>query len=336
MKQQLILELNEFLEFIGWIEDINDEIWFAPLSEGKWRIHDVITHMMRWDMYFNEVTFPALTESESPELAEHPDYLGYNEQSIRYGKGKTKQQIIDETVRNRKLLIDQLSSLDEDRFTRVCSGDGPLTLETHISRYFISHDKHHMSQISDFIVSRLTVESLSPSNEILAFRVFEASIPDAFAKEGLGGLTEDIQSEVEHKKQMLHASLTPGGSDTYFLVAKIGQAVVGTISFGPCGEDARACTNNQLGDIGELGSLYILPGYQGLGIGSVLIRSMANHLKRQGVERFCLDSGYRRAQRRWQRKFDQPYAVVKDYWGPDSVHMVWLCNVNDFADVPST
>ncbi|MFD1177997.1 GNAT family N-acetyltransferase [Paenibacillus puldeungensis] len=336
MKEQLISELNEFLEFIGWIEDINDEIWFAPLGEGKWRIHDVVTHIMRWDMYFNKVTFPASIESQSPELAEHPDYLGYNEQSIRYGQDKTKQQIIDETKRNRQLMIDQVNSLDEDQFSGGYPGEREFTLASYLTRFFTSHDKHHMRQIRDFIASRLMIESLSPSDEISACRVFETSIPDAFAKEGLGDLQEDIQSEVDYKKQMLRASLDQACSDTFFLVAKMGQQIVGTISFGPCGEDAKACTNNELSGIGELGSLYILPGYQGMGIGSALIRDIANLLKRQGVERFCLDSGYRRAQKRWQQKFGQPYAVVKDYWGPGSVHMVWVCSVSDFADVPST
>lgn len=335
MKQQVISELNEFLDFIGWIEDINDEIWFAPLGEGKWRIHDVITHIMRWDVYFIEVTFPALIESLSPELAEHPDYLGYNEQSIHYGLDKTKQQIIDETKRNRQMMIDPLNSLDEDQFTRVYPGKREFTLASYLTQFFTSHDKHHMRQIRDFIASQLTIENLTPADEISAGRVFEEAIPNAFSKEGLGDLTEDIQSEVEHKKRMLHASLTTGRSDTHFLVAKIGQRVVGTISFGPCGEDAKACTNNQFSDIGEFGSLYILPAYQGLGVGSALIRSMANYLNKQGVERFCLDSGYRRAQKRWQRKFGQPYAVVKDYWGPGSVHMVWLCSTSDFADVRS-
>jgi GNAT superfamily N-acetyltransferase len=83
--------------------------------------------------------------------------------------------------------------------------------------------------------------------------------------------------------------------------------------------------------VGELGSLYVLPSYQGLGVGSTLIKELMAYLSKQGIEQFCLDSGYQRAQVKWLRKFGEPYKVVKDYWGPDSVHMVWLCKVSDYT-----
>nr|WP_283571201.1 GNAT family N-acetyltransferase [Paenibacillus brevis] len=116
----------------------------------------------------------------------------------------------------------------------------------------------------------------------------------------------------------------------WFLVALLGENIVGTISYGPCGEDILNCTGNALGNVGELGSLYILPEYQGQGIGSVLIRAAANRMASQGIQRFSLDSGYRIAQQKWLNKFGKPYAVVPDYWGAESAHMVWLCEVKNY------
>jgi GNAT superfamily N-acetyltransferase len=135
-----------------------------------------------------------------------------------------------------------------------------------------------------------------------------------------------------HKKHLLDASLGLTASDVYFLIAKLDDTVVGTISFGPCGEDIKKCTENQLDNIGELGSLYVLPRHQGQGVGSLLINAIVAHLYEQGIDQFCLDSGYKRAQKRWLRKFGEPYKVVKDYWGPDYDHMIWLCKVSDFID----
>ncbi|MEK3942900.1 GNAT family N-acetyltransferase [Paenibacillus sp. FSL H3-0310] len=175
----------------------------------------------------------------------------------------------------------------------------------------------------------MTISTLSPAEFESTCSVFETSIQDAFEKEGLDHLQDDIQSEIDHKKQMVMTSLDTTTGEPYFLLAKIEEQVVGTISFGPCGEDIQTCTDHQLDEIGELGSLYIMPSYQGQGVGSALIKEMMIFLKKQGVEQFCLDSGYKHAQVRWQRKFGQPYKVVEDYWGPDSVHMVWFCNVND-------
>jgi GNAT superfamily N-acetyltransferase len=175
-----------------------------------------------------------------------------------------------------------------------------------------------------------TIAVLTVSDYESTCQVFEESIVDAFDKEGLGDLQDDIQSEIAHKKQKTLSSLDPANSDTYFLIAKLDERVVGTISYGPCGEAIQICAEHQLDHLGELGSLYVTPSYQGQGIGSALIKEMMLFLKKEGIEQFCLDSGYKRAQVKWQRKFGEPYTVVKDYWGPDSIHMVWKCKVSDY------
>lgn len=169
----------------------------------------------------------------------------------------------------------------------------------------------------------LTEDDISPVSDL-----YKIAITDAFESEGLGHLQGDIQQEIEFKIRMAAASLNPPNSDTWFWVARIDGRVVGTISYAPCGEDIRVCTGNQLDAVGELGSLYVLPEYQGQGIGSALIAMLMVFLREQGITQFCLDSGYRRAQTRWLRKFGETYVIVKDYWGPDSVHMVWLCTVS--------
>lgn len=163
-----------------------------------------------------------------------------------------------------------------------------------------------------------------------AYEVFEKSISDAFAKEGLEHLKEEMTGEIEHKKHLLNLALELPDSDIYFLIAKLDETVVGTISFGPCGEAIKECTKNQLKGVGELGSLYVLPSYQGQGVGSALIKALVTHIHDQGTNQFCLDSGYKRAQKRWVEKFGNPYKVVKDYWGLGVDHMIWLCKVLDF------
>lgn len=176
---------------------------------------------------------------------------------------------------------------------------------------------------------KLTISNLTQADTLSVNQLFEASITDAFEQEGLGHFQDDIQLEIENKKRLVERALDPTITDIFFLLAKINEVVVGTISYKPCGEDIRICTENGLDDVGELGSLYVLPSYQSRGIGSALIKSMVTSLKKQGIDEFCLDSGYKRAQERWVRKFGEPYKTVKDYWGPGSIHMVWLCKVNE-------
>ena len=164
-----------------------------------------------------------------------------------------------------------------------------------------------------------------------AFRVFEASIADAFEQEGLGHLKDDIRKEIEFKQMLLSRAVENPESGYLFLIAVLNGEVVGTVSFGPCGDDVKRCTNNQLADVGELGSLYVLPAYQGRGVGTALIQAMMNHLEKLGVEFFSLDCGLKRAQKIWVHKFGEPYVIAQDYWGQDAHHMVWLCRVSDFV-----
>lgn len=153
MTHKIIDRLEELTPFIESLITLEEETWFTPISEGKWRIHDIITHIMKWDEYFNETTFSSVNQSGSPELKEHPDYLGYNDQSIKYGLDKTKTEIIVETLKNRKRMISSLKKMEDNKFLHVFPGDRGFTLETYLEEFFTSHDKYHMKQIEKFIAN---------------------------------------------------------------------------------------------------------------------------------------------------------------------------------------
>lgn len=173
----------------------------------------------------------------------------------------------------------------------------------------------------------MTIERPVGTDLESAYDVFEQSINLAFQREGI---TDEAAEEIEYKKELIRRSVQDSDSDMVFLVAKLGERVIGTISFGPCGDDIRICTNNELDHLGELGSIYILPEFQGKGVASGLIQAMVKHLQSEGVEQFCLDCGLALAQKVWLRKFGAPYVVAKDYWGNGTDHLVWLCNVADY------
>lgn len=58
-----------------------------------------------------------------------------------------------------------------------------------------------------------------------------------------------------------------------------------------------------------------------------MIEEMISYLEKRGIKEFCLDSGYKDAQKRWCRKFGNPYKIVKDYWGTGIDNMVWICKI---------
>lgn len=181
--------------------------------------------------------------------------------------------------------------------------------------------------INDLLIRQLTTDDIES-----AYQVFETAIPDAFEKEGLGFLYKDLYRQIiVDKRRLVDASLDHHDWDGLFLVAKLRETVIGIISFGICGDDIKKCTDSHFHSIGELGSLYVLPCYQNQGVGSALIKAIVMHLSDQGIDQFCLDSGYKRAQKKWLRKFGAPYKVIKDYW-PVSDQMIWLCKVSDFIE----
>lgn len=160
-------------------------------------------------------------------------------------------------------------------------------------------------------------------------RVYKEAIGGAFAEMGLGDRIEDIRAEVAYKQSLIRKYLEGRLEGWQFLVAVSNNSVVGTISFGPCGNEIKALTDESFPAEGELGGLYVLPATQNIGIGSTLITVMLSLLAKEGIRRFALDSGYRQAQHRWVRKFGQPYLIAKDFWGEGSDHMVWLCQIGN-------
>lgn len=168
------------------------------------------------------------------------------------------------------------------------------------------------------------IRKLTRNDLISVFQFYETTIPIAFHNEGLGHLTQEIHREIEHKKAMLEYSLSIENSDLFFLVALEEEMILGAISYGPPGNEIRQCMDETLAGINEIGSLYVLPKMQNQGIASDLIEAMKQELRRLGIDTFCLDSGYKHAQRKWLVKFGTPHKIVKDFWGKNQDHYIWI------------
>lgn len=137
-----------------------------------------------------------------------------------------------------------------------------------------------MGELSN--LGSLSITPLAPEDIPSVSKLFKVTIADAFEREGLGHLQEDIRQETAAKIQMANAALNPQDTDVYFWLARSGGVVIGTVSYAPCGEDIRNCTDNRLSAVGELGSLYVLPEIQGQGVGSALIEEVTVFLRKRG------------------------------------------------------
>ncbi|MEH7255021.1 GNAT family N-acetyltransferase [Neobacillus niacini] len=152
---------------------------------------------------------------------------------------------------------------------------------------------------------------------------FRTVIENTFAREGLAELIEDIEAEINSKKNYLQMDLKSKGEKRYFLIALAENKIIGTIEFGPASELIQVCTNGEMGNLVEVGTVFVLPNYQRQGIGNQLIHEMLQTLNTRGIKEFCLDSGYQNAQNIWKKKFGDPDYLLKNYWGQGQDHMIW-------------
>ncbi|TMU87070.1 GNAT family N-acetyltransferase [Bacillus sp. BHET2] len=156
-------------------------------------------------------------------------------------------------------------------------------------------------------------------------RFFSTVIMDTFLKEGLSEMHDEIESEIESKKQHLKCDFDSKGENRCFFIAseKSCKKIIGTIEYGPASELINNCTDGALSEVYEIGTVFVHPDYQLRGVGKLLLNVMFLTFLNKGIKEFCLDSGYANAQKVWTKTFGEPDYLLKDYWGKGSDHMIW-------------
>lgn len=158
---------------------------------------------------------------------------------------------------------------------------------------------------------------------------FSKVIRDTFDREGLSELLDDMKDEIESKKQYLKTDLDSNGENRYFLIAFYENEIVGSIEYGPVSELITTCTEGAYREDIEVGTVFVHPDYQRRGLGTLLFNLMLLTLQNRGINEFCLDSGFKNAQKVWKKKFGEPDYLLKHYWGAGSDHMIWKRTTND-------
>lgn len=160
-------------------------------------------------------------------------------------------------------------------------------------------------------------------------RLFRLVVTDTFSKEGIGDLTEDREEEIRAKINHFKRDLESDGEEHYFLIAEHQGAIIGCIEIGPANEIIRNHINNPSIDYMELGTVFVHPAYQGIGIGNQLLNTMYASMRQKGIQEFVLDSGYSNAQRIWRKRFGEPDYLLKDYWSNGTDHMIWKIRMDE-------
>lgn len=176
----------------------------------------------------------------------------------------------------------------------------------------------------NLVVRRPKFEEIDSINEF-----FELVIRDTFERNGISDLVETMEEEIEDKRNCLKQDIESNGENRYFLIVTIEDQVVGSIEYGPSNDLIITSTNGELKDFVEIGTVFVNPKYQKKGIGNLMLIHIFTELKNKGIKEFCLDSGYKSAQKIWINKFGEPEYYLKDYWGEGADHMVWRLKVSE-------
>lgn len=156
--------------------------------------------------------------------------------------------------------------------------------------------------------------------------VFHKAISYAFRADGIADRKDGITTEVEKQCACLQSDFDSNGRDMYYLIAETGHRIVGTIAYRaevPEDDFVRKNLTADLTGIPEITSAYVLPDFQGKGIGSLLFNAILLVLTVKQVRGICMDGGYQKSIRFWTRKIGAPDTVLEDYWGEGLHHVFW-------------
>lgn len=159
-------------------------------------------------------------------------------------------------------------------------------------------------------------------------QLFRSVIEDAFTKDGIDD-RDGIIEEVQNQMGLLRQDLASNGSQVYFLLARTEEQIIGTVAYSPANALIRGNLKTDYENTPEITSVYVLPKFQGRGVGSLLFNGILISLHTKQVERFCLDGGYKASQGYWMTKLGDPNITLTDYWGKGLDHMIWLRNLSD-------
>ncbi|CAM3718689.1 DinB family protein [Marinicrinis lubricantis] len=145
--------LEQFQALIPYVQSLpyDEMIWNLPIAEGKWNLKEMVCHLMKWDQYFYEEAIHKITLNE-PLTAKHLHFDEFNANASAYAKTQTVKDIVQQWIEWRNKLIDDISALDEEQFTKAYQdGEGKKFSVKSYLRSFISHDKHHKKQIEQLL-----------------------------------------------------------------------------------------------------------------------------------------------------------------------------------------
>jgi uncharacterized damage-inducible protein DinB len=154
-----IRSLQSYTDFLIRLKSINTDLTEIPITEGKWSIKKIISHIYRWDIYLVEAVLPSAIEDKAVRFPSHDEY---NEASAQYSDSVGFEELIDQSILIRNSLINEVNNCKNvltEPITVQENTHCPNTNSTYSLLYllgeFVEHDKHHRNQICTFLSGKI-------------------------------------------------------------------------------------------------------------------------------------------------------------------------------------
>jgi hypothetical protein len=108
---------------------------------------------MAWDANFLETVVLVLAAGKQPLLADEVDFQAFNERAPALGRQLTKEQLLAQATAARVQLVEHLQRLRPEAFQTKRQGRVDGDLAEFLERNFVSHDKHHIDQVREYLAS---------------------------------------------------------------------------------------------------------------------------------------------------------------------------------------
>jgi hypothetical protein len=151
--QDLISRMKEYTRFLTDLGGVTAEVLQAPMAADKWSAQEAVAHIMSWDANFLETVVLALEAGKQLLLADEVDFQAFNERAAALGRQLTKQQLLAKATAARVQLVEHLQRLRPEAFQTKRQGRGDGDLVEFLERNFVSHDRHHIDQVREYLAS---------------------------------------------------------------------------------------------------------------------------------------------------------------------------------------
>jgi len=152
------------------------------------------------------------------------------------------------------------------------------------------------------------------------------SISEVFERHGVNDFMSEVNIELQNKMRIIKESLNSKSINKYYLIMYIGT-VIGIIGYGAIDDSILLKLQNiNLESTVEIKSAYILPSFQGKGVGTFMVKHVID-IMRTKSKYAVLGCGFADSQKFWTAKFGLPTVVEKNKWGDGLHNMIWKINL---------